>query len=120
VSDQNPDTPKLLRDEIANLARLPAELPVPRLRDAVWTDTVLILGVTDLPGAERDELLALSAVARQAPDDVVNGLLAGLAGLLAAACRRPAVPSLPTLRGFQRQATQLALGWLRHRVGWGS
>jgi hypothetical protein len=85
---------------------------------APWVDPVLLLGTADLPGARRDELLTVSAACRGLPDEIVNVLLAMLAGMLAAACRRPPVPSLPTLRGFQRKTSEVALSWLRHRVDW--
>jgi Ser/Thr protein kinase RdoA (MazF antagonist) len=85
-----------------------------------WLDTVVLaLDVAVHGGLDPGPLVAdLPVVAAADPRDVTD-LLAGLAGTWAATMRRPAPPSLPTLRPFQRRFHDAALDWVRRRVAAG-
>lgn len=49
--------------------------------------------------------------------EVVDGVVAALAGFFAEAAWRPEIPGLPRLRGFQRRQLQVTLAWASRRLG---
>jgi hypothetical protein len=102
VSGQtNPDTPGLHRREAQVQAALPPEAPVPRL---LWTYDEggwVALGMQDIEG-------------RMPAQPVI----ASYSGYLLAHARRPAPPGIPTVRAFQAAQGEVAVAWLRERIGW--
>jgi hypothetical protein len=51
-------------------------------------------------------------------DEAVNAVLAALTGYFLGHARRPPPPGIPTVRAFQAAQGQIALAWLRERLGW--
>jgi aminoglycoside phosphotransferase (APT) family kinase protein len=89
-------------------------------RGAAWIDTVLFALDAAVHGGVNPELLVGNAppVAKADPSAVTD-LVLGLAGMWAAAMRRPAPPGLPTVRPFQRRFHDAALAWGRRRADFG-
>ena len=78
-----------------------------------WHDALQLLVNARLHGGIdcTPRLLALAA-RWDAPLDDLVGVLAGLAGFFADACRRPDPPGLPTIRAFQRAQAESTVDWL--------
>jgi aminoglycoside phosphotransferase (APT) family kinase protein len=81
---------------------------------AAWVDLALLLTEVDRSRVNPDEILESAG----APPEGVNSLVCAFAGFLAAACRRPAPPGLPTIRAYQRAYAGSVIGWLARRTGW--
>jgi aminoglycoside phosphotransferase (APT) family kinase protein len=81
---------------------------------APWVDLVLLLNEVGHAFEDLDEILASAG----APAEGVDALLCAFAGMLAAHCRWPAPPGLPTIRAFQRAYARFATDWLARRTGW--
>jgi hypothetical protein len=52
------------------------------------------------------------------PDETINAALASLTGYFLGHSRRPPPPGIPTVRAFQAAQGNVALAWLRQRLGW--
>ena len=85
---------------------------------APWVDLVCLLPGVHADGLDADALLAAHPVGRSAQPGAVDALLAALAGYLAVASLRPAVPRSPSMRQHQVVYGTATLGWLRARLGW--
>ena len=48
----------------------------------------------------------------------INAVIASITGYFLAHARRPPPPGIPTLRAFQAAQGEIALSWLRERIGW--
>jgi hypothetical protein len=68
-------------------------------------------------GPMPSELLRRAALG-DVSERAINATLASLTGYFLAYSRRPAPPGIPTLRSFQAAQGEVALAWLRERVGW--
>jgi aminoglycoside phosphotransferase (APT) family kinase protein len=68
-------------------------------------------------GPMPSELLRRAALG-YVSERAINATLASLTGYFLAYSRRPAPPGIPTLRSFQAAQGEVALAWLRERVGW--
>jgi hypothetical protein len=75
-----------------------------------WYDRVVL--AVDVIADGQDPAPALEGIDR----DVVVGVIAGIAGSYLHASRRPAPPSVPTLRSWQRQRADMWLSWLATRL----
>jgi aminoglycoside phosphotransferase len=83
-----------------------------------WFDLAALLpSVAMQGGPPPEELFAAHPVAQDADPAHVTAFVATLAGVWAYLCRKPDPPGLPTLRAFQRAQGEVALGWLRTRLG---
>lgn len=68
-------------------------------------------------GPKPDELLR-NAPLIDIPDEAINAALASLTGYFLGHSRRPPPPGIPTVRAFQQAQGEVALAWLRERLGW--
>lgn len=68
-------------------------------------------------GPRPDELLRRVAMG-DVRDEAVNAALASLTGYFLGHARRPPPPGIPTVRAFQQAQGEVALAWLRERLGW--
>jgi hypothetical protein len=68
-------------------------------------------------GGSPEEVLALHGGSRVDPD-AITSLAVACAGYLLDHARRPDPPGLPTVRAFQRAQGEVAVAWLRSRLGW--
>jgi hypothetical protein len=68
-------------------------------------------------GPKPDELLRRVHLG-DCPHGAVNAALASLAGYFLGHSRRPAPPGIPTVCAFQAAQGEVALAWLRERLGW--
>lgn len=90
-------------------------------RGAAWVDTVLFALDAAVHGDVDPELLVAGApLVAKADPAAVTDLVLGLAGMWAAAMRRPDPPGLPTVRAFQRRFHDAASAWGRRRMDAGS
>lgn len=87
-------------------------------RGAGWVDTVLTVMNVALHGADPEPLLAAHPLLAGVDPWDVTGLLAGMAGMFAVYSRKPAAPSMPTVREFQRVQSEVTVEWVRRRTGW--
>jgi hypothetical protein len=78
-----------------------------------WAPSVVLEG-----GPEPESLLARYNPSGSADPDVVNVLVAAVAGFLTERSLLPSPPGLPTLRAFQAAQADVARSWLQRRVGW--
>ncbi len=86
---------------------------------ATWIDLVLFaLDPAVHGGIDPEALLASTEFGGRPDPDAVTGLLLGLAGMWAEACRKAGPPGMPTLRAHQRRFHDAALAWGRRRSGW--
>ncbi|CAN5741538.1 hypothetical protein BH24ACT4_BH24ACT4_04790 [soil metagenome] len=67
-------------------------------------------------GPSPADLLARTAVGRQAEADRLTPLVTAVAGMFLERSRQPPPPGLPTLRAFQAAQAEVALEWLRTLV----
>ncbi|AIY03756.1 MULTISPECIES: phosphotransferase family protein [Arthrobacter] len=83
-----------------------------------WSDAlaVLINVKTTAPDTNVEHWFTAHPVFSGASQDAINGVLAGYAGYFLDMSRRPAPPSITTLRSFQRKQGDAVLGWLRSRL----
>jgi len=51
-------------------------------------------------------------------DEAINAVLGSLTGYFLGHARRPPPPGIPTVRAFQAAQGEIALAWLRERLGW--
>ena len=85
---------------------------------AAWIDLLLMLpSVTMQGGPPPQSLFARSAVASAAPGNAVEAVLAALSGYFIRGATLPAPPGLPNFRSFQRAQGEVAVEWLRGRIG---
>ena len=86
---------------------------------ARWIDGLCYLLDARLRGEEidADELLRTHPLFDGVPASHIDALLAALTGGFFAKARRPAVPSMPTLREFQRSEALAGMTWLQERWG---
>lgn len=86
---------------------------------ARWIDGLCYLLDARLRGEEidADELLRTHPLFDGVPASHIDVLLAALTGGFFAKARRPAVPSMPTLREFQRSEALAGMTWLQERWG---
>lgn len=68
-------------------------------------------------GPAPDELLRRVLI-DDVPDETINAALASLTGYFLGHSRRPPPPGIPTVRAFQAAQGNVALAWLRQRLGW--
>lgn len=68
-------------------------------------------------GPSPDELLRRMPLG-DARDEALNAALASLTGYFFGHARRPPPPGIPTVRAFQQAQGEVALAWLRQRLGW--
>jgi len=68
-------------------------------------------------GPRPDELLRRGLMGDIA-DEAVNAALASITGHFLGHARRPPPPGIPTVRAFQAAQGEVALAWLRQRLGW--
>lgn len=68
-------------------------------------------------GPRPDELLRRGLMGDIA-DEAVNAALASITGYFLGHARRPPPPGIPTVRAFQAAQGEVALAWLRQRLGW--
>jgi hypothetical protein len=68
-------------------------------------------------GPRPDELLRRGLMG-DVPDEAINAALASLTGYFLGHARRPPPPGIPTVRAFQQAQGEVALAWLRKRLGW--
>lgn len=88
-------------------------------RGSPWVDLVVLFCSLDWPEFdEADRLLGGHPFGREVEQDRIDILIAAIAGMYTALCRRPPVPGLPTLRAWQREQARMSLRWLQHRVDW--
>jgi aminoglycoside phosphotransferase (APT) family kinase protein len=85
---------------------------------AGWLDPLTILINARLfdPSFEVEEILLTHPVFAGVAPESIDGVLSGFAAFFVDAARRPPPPGLPTLRTFQQQQGDAALGWLRQRL----
>lgn len=87
-------------------------------RGPAWVDTALFLINVALYGGDPESHLRDHPLFTDVAPEQVTGLLVGMTGMFAEACRKPAPPGLPTLRDFQRSQYQAMLRWVHRRPGW--
>lgn len=68
-------------------------------------------------GPKPQELLGMVPLGGVTDDDI-NAVVASLTGYFLGHAQRPPPPGIPTVRAFQAAQGQIALEWLRERVGW--
>ena len=68
-------------------------------------------------GPRPDELLRRGLIG-DVPGEAINAALASLTGYFLGHSRRPPPPGIPTVRAFQQAQGEVALAWLRERLGW--
>ena len=83
---------------------------------APWLDLLVMIPSMVLEGAGEPEAARRVARARCA-GDAIDAVVAALAGTFTWAASRPDPPGLPTVRAFQRAQGEVALRWLRTRLG---
>jgi aminoglycoside phosphotransferase (APT) family kinase protein len=85
---------------------------------APWIDLLSLLpSVAMQHGPKPWELFDAHPLAREAPRERVDAVLAAIAGYFVQRGTLPPAPGLPTLREFQRAQGTEALVWLRRRLG---
>ena len=89
------------------------------LQGASWLDRFLLMINFDLYGGQDVEALLQQHLPDVDPA-LVTGALAGMCAYFVDAGRQPSVPSLPTLRAFQRAQGLSTTTWLRRRLERGS
>jgi aminoglycoside phosphotransferase (APT) family kinase protein len=83
---------------------------------AEWFDLVSMLpSITLEGGGDPEDLLRRFSIT--ADPDAITAVVAAHAGYFVERGRLPDPPGLPTVRGFQRAQAEVALRWLRTRVG---
>ncbi|MDP9850252.1 phosphotransferase family protein [Streptosporangium lutulentum] len=88
---------------------------------AAWIDVAALVPHLIMAGhapAEAEAQLADAVAWGAAPAQVLTSWAVGCAGYWEHACRQPAPPGVPNLRGFQARAAAAALDWARYRTGW--
>jgi hypothetical protein len=84
-----------------------------------WADLLFMLpSVAMQGGGDPEEIFVTHAIAKDAPREAANAMLAGLTGYFLRSALQPAPPGLPALRLFQKAQGDAALAWLRRRLGW--
>ena len=68
-------------------------------------------------GGEPEEMLRLASNLEPWEPPAVDALVAALAGFFLDQARKPDPPGLPTVRAFQRAQAEVAVRWLRTRLG---
>jgi hypothetical protein len=68
-------------------------------------------------GPKPAELLRRAALVGVS-EEAINAALASITGYFLGHARRPPPPGLPTVRAFQAAQGEVALTWLRERLGW--
>jgi Ser/Thr protein kinase RdoA (MazF antagonist) len=86
---------------------------------AAWVDLLLALpSIAMHGGGDPEALWARYPPAGGAAADAVTAVLAAAAGYFVHGSLQPPPPNLPLLRDFQRAQGEVALAWLRRRLGW--
>jgi aminoglycoside phosphotransferase (APT) family kinase protein len=84
---------------------------------APWLELLCFLPSVAMQGGPKPwEIFDAHAIARDAPREHVDAVLAALAGFFVYAGAQAPPPGLPTLRDFQRAQGVEALAWLRRRL----
>ncbi|MEV4924340.1 phosphotransferase [Streptomyces roseoverticillatus] len=83
---------------------------------AAFDPIYLLLEVAWAGGEPPEEALAGVLEAYECHPDDATALLAAFGGWFTGMSRMPPPPGLPTLRAFQRDMAQAALGWVRARI----
>jgi hypothetical protein len=71
-----------------------------------------------MQGGPRPDDLLRRADLGDVQDDAINAALASLTGYFLGHARRSPPPGIPTVRAFQQAQGEVALAWLRERLGW--
>jgi Phosphotransferase enzyme family len=88
---------------------------------AAWVDVVcLVPSVVMQGGPPAEEVWARYRPSRRVDPTAVDSMVAAVAGYFARQSIRPAPPSLPRIREFQRAQGAVAVSWLHARLGVGS
>lgn len=70
-----------------------------------------------MQGGPKPEELLRRARLGDVSDHAVNAVIASMTGYFLAYARRPPPPGIPTVRAFQAAQGEIALAWLRERLG---
>jgi hypothetical protein len=81
-----------------------------------WLDCLVMIPSMVLEGAGEPQELA-KRIGIDAPGSAIDAVVAALAGTFTWAASRPDPPGLPTVRAFQRAQAEVAVRWLRTRLG---
>jgi aminoglycoside phosphotransferase (APT) family kinase protein len=85
---------------------------------APWVDLLAMLPSVAMQGGPKPwTVFGGHPLARGAPPELVDAVLAAVAGFFVQRATLPPPPGLPTLREFQRAQGVEALAWLRRRLG---
>ncbi|HVX43605.1 MAG TPA: phosphotransferase [Mycobacteriales bacterium] len=86
---------------------------------APWLDLVLALPSLAMfaNGPDPEDVVRTHPVTAAVDPGHLDAVVAALAGFFAVNSLRPPPPGLPTLRRFQHDQAEVALAWLRQRVG---
>jgi aminoglycoside phosphotransferase (APT) family kinase protein len=85
---------------------------------AAWVDWVAMApSVTMQGGPDPNSFLARFDVAG-VPSESIDAVLCSLAGYFVVRALEPPPPGIPTVRAFQAAQGEVAVAWLRERLGW--
>ncbi|MQY09231.1 phosphotransferase family protein [Actinomadura macrotermitis] len=87
-------------------------------RAAPWFDLLAMLPSVRMQGGPPPaEVFATHPLAKGVDEEAVTSVLCALAGFFLWSSRQPPPPGLPTVRAFQAAQGEIALAWLRDRLG---
>lgn len=85
---------------------------------APWVELLCFLPSAELEGAgSAGQIWARHPLGRAADQDRATAVLAGLAGYFVYSSVQPPPPGIPHVRAYQRAQGEVALRWLRERLG---
>ncbi len=85
---------------------------------AAWVDWVAMAPSVAMQGGPHPQALLDRFHATDASGEEIDAVLCSLAGYFVVRALEPAPPGLPTVRAFQAAQGEVALTWLRERLGW--
>lgn len=85
---------------------------------AAWVDWVAMAPSVAMQGGPDPESFLRRFPIEAVPADAIDAVLCTITGFLVRHSLEPPPPGIPTLRPFQAAQGQIALAWLRARLGW--
>jgi hypothetical protein len=83
-----------------------------------YVDWLALAPSVHMQGGPRPDALLRNAPLSDVRDEAINAALASITGYFLGHSRRPPPPGIPTVRAFQQAQGEVALAWLRERLGW--
>jgi len=85
---------------------------------AAWVDWVAMGPSVAMQGGPNPQALLDRFHVKDVSSAEIDAVLCSLAGYFVVRALEPAPPGLPTVRAFQAAQGEVALAWLRERLGW--